>query len=100
MWRARFGRGFGPVVRQTTKMNEYKCKRARNYVDPTPVVPKMSAAPSVHENSRFCTNITQYGTLVLVLSRTAASEVITVVTRGNWSAGGSNSVFNRGFVTF
>ena len=22
MWRARFGRGFGPVVRQTTKMNE------------------------------------------------------------------------------
>jgi hypothetical protein len=21
MWRARFGRGFGPVVRQTTKMN-------------------------------------------------------------------------------
>jgi hypothetical protein len=24
MWRARFGRGFGPVVRQTTKlMNEY-----------------------------------------------------------------------------
>jgi hypothetical protein len=24
MWRARFGRGFGPVVRQTTKRNEYK----------------------------------------------------------------------------
>ena len=23
MWRARFGRGFGPVVRQTTKLNEY-----------------------------------------------------------------------------
>ena len=22
MWRARFGRGFGPVVRQTTKLNE------------------------------------------------------------------------------
>jgi len=22
MWRARFGRGFGPVVRQTTKRNE------------------------------------------------------------------------------
>jgi hypothetical protein len=22
MWRARFGRGFGPVVRQTTKWNE------------------------------------------------------------------------------
>jgi len=22
MWRARFGRGFGPVVRQTTRMNE------------------------------------------------------------------------------
>jgi hypothetical protein len=24
MWRARFGRGFGPVVRQTTKMNDRK----------------------------------------------------------------------------
>jgi hypothetical protein len=23
MWRARFGRGFGPVVRRTTKLNEY-----------------------------------------------------------------------------
>ena len=23
MWRARFGRGFGPVVRQTTKNNIY-----------------------------------------------------------------------------
>jgi hypothetical protein len=23
MWRARFGRGFGPVIRQTTKWNEY-----------------------------------------------------------------------------
>jgi hypothetical protein len=23
MWRARFGRGFGLVVRQTTRMNEY-----------------------------------------------------------------------------
>jgi len=23
MWRAQFGRGFGPVVRQTTKLNEY-----------------------------------------------------------------------------
>jgi len=22
MWKARFGRGFGPVVRQTTKMND------------------------------------------------------------------------------
>jgi len=26
MWRARFGRGFGPVVRQTTWMNEWICK--------------------------------------------------------------------------
>jgi hypothetical protein len=31
MWRARFGRGFGPVVRETTKwmyewMNEWKLK--------------------------------------------------------------------------
>jgi hypothetical protein len=26
MWRARFGRGFGPVVRQTTKMNEFVSK--------------------------------------------------------------------------
>jgi hypothetical protein len=24
MWRAGIGRGFGPVVRQTTKMNEYE----------------------------------------------------------------------------
>jgi len=24
MWRARFGRGFGPVVRQTSKLNEYQ----------------------------------------------------------------------------
>jgi len=23
VWRARFGRGFGPVIRQTAKMNEY-----------------------------------------------------------------------------
>jgi hypothetical protein len=23
MWRARFGRGFGPVVRQTTERNEW-----------------------------------------------------------------------------
>jgi hypothetical protein len=26
MWRARFGRGFGPVVRQTTKLNEIREK--------------------------------------------------------------------------
>jgi hypothetical protein len=26
MWRARFGRGFGPVVRQTTKLNEHRNK--------------------------------------------------------------------------
>ena len=25
MWTARFGKGFGPVVRQTTRMNEYGC---------------------------------------------------------------------------
>jgi hypothetical protein len=23
LWRTRFGRGYGPVVRQTTKLNEY-----------------------------------------------------------------------------
>ena len=49
---------------------------------------------------QFWTNRTQYGTLVLVFSRTAPSEVITAVTRGNWSAGGSNSVFNSSFVIF
>ena len=31
MWRARFGRGFGPVVRQTTElMNSYHSKHTAN----------------------------------------------------------------------
>jgi hypothetical protein len=33
MWRARFGRGFGPVVRQTTNwMNDVYCSRLRRLV--------------------------------------------------------------------
>ena len=31
MWRARFVRGFGPVVRQTTLMNEYFSDRTSSY---------------------------------------------------------------------
>jgi hypothetical protein len=31
IWRARFGRGFGPVVRQTTKWNKYYDARIHEY---------------------------------------------------------------------
>jgi hypothetical protein len=39
MWRARFGRGFGPVVRQTTKLNKmhtnkYRLTLSHPHVDP------------------------------------------------------------------
>jgi hypothetical protein len=57
MWKARFGRGFGPVVRQTTKlMNEYH-KRCTRIINPRISVAKTAF---IRKESSFHLHMCRY----------------------------------------
>jgi len=70
MWRARFGRGFGPVVRQATKWWYHYCfikQKSKNSAEP------LDTAPTPLENLLFC--YLGFVTLCIVLW----SEIVFIV---------------------